>query len=57
MSVSKRGFPGLDGLRFYAALGVAITHAEQVASWASVANVYPLVSTPSVIPVCRDFLS
>lgn len=45
MSVSKRGFPGLDGLRFYAALGVAITHAEQVASWASVANVYPLVST------------
>jgi peptidoglycan/LPS O-acetylase OafA/YrhL len=45
VSVSKRGFPGLDGLRFYAALGVAITHAEQVASWASVANVYPLVST------------
>jgi peptidoglycan/LPS O-acetylase OafA/YrhL len=45
VSVSKRGFPGLDGLRFYAALGVAITHAEQVASWAGVANVYPLVST------------
>jgi len=37
-------FPGLDGLRFYAALGVAIMHAEQAASIFGVANVYSRVS-------------
>jgi|SRR6516225_4934758 len=38
-------FPGLDGLRFYAALGVAIMHAEQAASIFGVANVYSLIYT------------
>jgi peptidoglycan/LPS O-acetylase OafA/YrhL len=33
-------FPGLDGLRFFAALGVAITHVEQAAWLLGVANVY-----------------